>query len=91
MKVLEKGNIKNNWNLECVCSGKGWQQTTKPCYSKMLLEDGDIYQRTYTDMYDCTKEIHYGFVCSECGCFTEILKTLLPIEVMQYARKYEEK
>lgn len=83
MKLKKKGNyVDPNWVLEDVmCTGKGWDQNgKKTCYSIWDLDSEDIVKREYTDVFKSTS-FAYGFICSECHCFTEIDENLIPEQV----------
>lgn len=85
MKVLKKGNYKlQDWSLEVECTGNGWTNNNRPCHSILELEDGDIVKRKY-QRYGCNyPSTSYGFICSECHCFTEIDESLIPKEIKKY-------
>ncbi len=80
MELIEKGNYKlPDWSMEARCTGKGWEQKQKPCYSKWKLEDGDIVKRKNSD-----GEVYYGFICPDCHCFTQLEEKELPTNVKEY-------
>lgn len=89
MKVIEKGNYKEDWSIQLKCTGKEWKQDSKPCHAKLEIEDGDIFFRDYQGYGDTSSERYYGFVCSECGCFTEVESEKIPESVKEFARSYE--
>lgn len=91
MKIIEKGNYKKrDWSIRVECTGYGWKQKHKPCYSILELEDGDIVMRRYGE-WDDEIEIEYGFICPICQCFTEINKDRIPIDVQQYCNEVASK
>lgn len=91
MKKLADG--KNNphiWKTQATCTGAGWDQEGKtPCYSLWEVTAMDIRSRTHTD-YDGSSETYYGFVCPDCGCFTELNTEDIPYDVRSKATKYVE-
>lgn len=86
-KIASAKENPSIWKMEATCTGKGWQQIGTPCYSLFEINATDILKRTHTDMYGDTEE-YYGFVCPDCGCFTEIQKDKIPYDVRSHARKY---
>ena len=77
----------NIWRKEFTCTGVGWHQSNKPCGCLLEIEATDIRKRTHKDISGET-DIYYGFVCCNCGCFTEIPSTVLPSSVKNMATKY---
>lgn len=75
MKVLEKGP---GWSIEQLCTGKG--NGNGGCKSRLLIEKGDIYLTSHTDMvgdtdYFCT------FKCPVCGIETDIKESDVPSSI----------
>ena len=89
MKKLAQG--KNNphlWRTEATCNGKGWDQNGKnPCYALWEVTALDIRKRTHMD-YGGGTDTYYGFVCPDCGCFTELSEKGIPHEVKNNAPVY---
>ena len=92
MKKL--ANAKTNpslWKTTSTCTGKGWIQIgTNPCYALWEIDASDILKRTHTDISGDT-EAYYGFICPDCGCFTEIDVKDIPYEVRSGAKNYAER
>lgn len=81
MQVKEQGDYKMpDWKLEVRCTGRDWEQKQKPCYSLLVVEDGDIVKRSYYE-----DEIAYGCICPVCKCFTEIPEKDIPYNVRKFA------
>lgn len=84
MKVLEKGP---GWSIEQLCTGKG--NGGGGCGSRLLVEKGDVYLTSHTDLAGET-DYFYTFRCSECGVETDIQEKDLPIsirhEILNYKR-----
>lgn len=91
MKIVEKGNYKENWNIRLECTGKNGRQVSKPCHSKLEIEDGDIYFRDYRSYGGSSSERFYGFICPVCGCFTEIEREKIPTIVRDFAKDYNKR
>lgn len=89
MRKIANGNDNpNKWTMQATCTGAGWSQKGRgPCYSLFELDGRDIYKRSHTDYGGCT-DTYYGFICPDCGCFTEIPKEKLPSGVRSNAKKY---
>lgn len=89
MRKLADG--KNNpeiWKTKATCSGAGWNQEGRtPCYSLWEVTALDIRSRRHTD-YGGGTETYYGFVCPECGCFTELNSKDIPYDVRSKAPEY---
>jgi len=89
MKKL--ASVKNNPNIfkmKATCSGRGWDQNGKvPCYALWEITAADVRKRTHTDMSGVT-DVYYGFVCPDCGCFTELDTNKIPSEVRNSAPVY---
>lgn len=76
------------YKIEATCDGSGWDQEGKvPCYQRWEVCASDIYYRNHTDYGGCT-DTYYGFVCPECGCFTELDNRKIPTTVKHNAKKY---
>lgn len=75
MKVLEKGP---GWSIKQFCTGKG--NGGGGCRSKLLIENGDIYLTSHTDMGGDT-DYFYTFRCPICGIETDIPEKDLPISI----------
>lgn len=76
------------FRIKVTCDGKGWDQDGHhPCYALWEATEADIRFRSHMD-YGGTAEIYYGFVCPDCGCFTEIDAKKLPGNVKSKARPY---
>lgn len=89
MEKLANGNENPNvWSLEASCTGEGWNQENKiPCNALFKLNQSDIYKRKYTDISGDT-ELFYGFICPDCGCFTELNASKIPSYVKSIAKDY---
>ena len=88
-KIIDGKNNTSKWKMNATCSGKGWEQGGKtPCQSIFELNADDIIKRNYTDMAQDT-ETYYGFICPDCGCFTELTTSKIPREVRRFAKSYE--
>jgi len=72
MKVLEKGP---GWSIEQYCTGKG--NGNGGCNSKLLVEKGDIYLTSHTDLAGDT-DYYYTFRCPVCGVETDISEKDVP-------------
>ena len=72
MKVLEEGQ---GWSIEQFCTGKG--NGDGGCRSKLLIEKGDIYLTSHTDITGET-DYFYTFRCPVCGIETDIPEKDLP-------------
>lgn len=88
MKMLSDDKVAK-WSVNKVCSGKGWNQETKPCNRLLNVSDYDIQYRDHTDYREGTDR-HYEFTCPICGCFTEIDEKEIPSYAKNNASKYEE-
>lgn len=87
-KIATKYENKNLWKIEVTCDGNGWNQNGKsPCYSLFEVECFDIRKRIHTDISGCS-DTYYGFVCPDCGCFTEISSKKIPFDVRSKAINY---
>lgn len=76
------------FRIQVTCDGRGWNQDGHdPCYALWEATEADIYSRPHTD-YGGSTDIYYGFVCPDCGCFTEINAKYLPSNVKSKARPY---
>lgn len=75
MKVLEEGT---GWSIEQFCTGKG--NGNGGCRSKLLIENGDIYLTSHTDIAGDT-DYFYTFRCPVCGIETDIPEKDLPISI----------
>lgn len=89
MKVIAKAkNNPNIWHDKFTCTGAGWDQDGKiPCGCLLDVQATDIQYRNHTDISGFT-DTYYGFVCCECGCFTEIPIKKIPIQVEKFAKPY---
>ena len=89
MRKLANGNENTKkWSLEATCTGMGWDQLGKtPCNALFELNQGDIYQRKHTDYSGCT-DTYYGFICPDCGCFTELKSSDIPSFVRNTAKNF---
>ena len=89
MRKLADG--KNNpyiFKTEQTCTGRGWDQNGRtPCYSLWEVTATDIKKRTSSD-YTGDAETSYGFICPNCGCFSEIAAKDIPWDVKANAAKY---
>lgn len=90
MKKIANGNENpNQWKIQATCTGKGWNQNHKvPCNALFELNQSDIYFRTYTD-YGGGTDTYYGFICPDCGCFTELNSNDLPSYIKSSAKSYK--
>jgi len=87
-KLADAKNNPDVFKIEHTCTGKGWKQGgRKPCYALWEVAAYDILKRKSMD-YGGGTEISYGFICPECGCFTEIDAAKLPYEVKSNAIEY---
>ena len=86
-KLANASENPNIWKKEVTCTGAGWQQTGTPCHSLFEIDARDIKRRTHTD-YGGGTDTYYGFVCPDCGCFTEIPSKDIPSHVKSNAPKY---
>lgn len=87
-KLADEKNNPQLWKMEVTCSGKGWNQNGKcPCYALWEVTAMDIRKRTHTD-YGGGTDTYYGFVCPDCGCFTEISEKDIPHDVKSHAPAY---
>ena len=75
MKVLEKGP---GWSIEQRCTGDG--NGGGGCNSKLLVEVGDIYVTSNTDMTG-EVEYYYTFKCPVCGVETDIPEKQVPSNI----------
>ena len=91
MRKLAKANQnKNMFRMKATCDGNGWNQNGKtPCYQLWEITALDIKYRSHTDISGVT-DIYYGFVCPECGCFTELDEQNIPSTVKSSAGRYYE-
>lgn len=89
MKVLKRPE-KNQvlWSKEYTCTGRGWIQNGKtPCGCLLSVSITDIRRRFHTDITGET-DSYFGFICSECGCFTEIPYKDIPSELHNMIKDY---
>lgn len=87
-KLADAKENPHIFRTEQTCTGKGWNQNGKvPCYSLWEISAADIMKRTSSD-YSGDTETSYGFVCPDCGCFTEIAANKLPWHVKSNATTY---
>jgi len=87
-KLADAKDNPNIFKIEQTCTGKGWDQGHRtPCFALWEISAVDIFKRKYTDMAGDT-EITYGFLCPECGCFTELNAADLPREVKLHAKEF---
>ena len=77
MKILEKGP---GWNIIQLCTGKG--NGGGGCQSKLLIEKGDIYLTSHTDISGET-DYFYTFRCPVCGIETDISEKDVPYLIKQ--------
>ena len=77
MQILKEG-VSPNWSLEIQCTGHGWQNKNKPCFSVLKLNTDDIVKRSYRRYPSVSSSMSYGFICPKCHCFTEINEFLIP-------------
>lgn len=81
MKVISKGNYKpREWKTKVECLGDWWQNKEKACHSLLEVSASDVVKRVDTWFGDDT-DFCYGFVCSECHCFTVLREFVVPDEV----------
>ena len=89
-KLAEGKDNPNLWKMELTCSGQGWSQGNKtPCYALWEVTALDIKRRSHKD-YGGGTETYYGFVCPDCGCFTEISDKIIPHDIRSHAPAYVE-
>jgi len=69
MKVLKKGRPQKGWSIEAACSGKG--NGAGGCSAKLLVEQGDLFTTSNTDMGGDT-ETFVTFKCPECGVLSDL-------------------
>ena len=87
-QIATRENNPNKWTMQATCTGNGWNQDGKsPCLALFELDAGDIYSRVHHD-YGGGSDTYYGFICPNCGCFTEISDSKLPSYVRANAKKY---
>lgn len=87
-KLADAKDNPQLWKTEATCSGKGWDQSGKiPCYALWEVTAKDIKKRSHTD-YGGGTDTYYGFVCPDCGCFTELPEKDIPHEVRSHAATY---
>lgn len=91
MEVLKKGHYKlKDWFIEVDCTGEGYRNKSKPCFSTLKVEDGDIVLLDYEESGSpgVVYRAHcYGFICCECNCFTEVPEHRIPEVVRDYCTK----
>lgn len=76
------------FKIKVTCDGNGWDQDDHdPCYALWEATEADIYRRSHTDISECT-DTYYGFICPDCGCFTELDAKKLPSRVKSKAKSY---
>lgn len=86
-KLASASENPNIWKIEASCTGAGWQQSRTPCNALYEINATDIKKRTHTD-YGGGTDTYYGFVCPDCGCFTEISESKIPYNVRSHAPMY---
>lgn len=91
MEMTKKGNYKlEDWSLKGIeCTGVTlWNKPKhRPCHSIFTLHDGDIVKYL---PYDDPNDTEYGFICSQCGNFTEISPNLIPYEIKEWCPQIAE-
>lgn len=88
-KICNGTENPNQWKIEATCTGAGWDQNRKkPCNALFELNQRDIYKRTHLD-YSGDSETYYGFICPDCGCFTELKENNIPSYVKSNAMIYK--
>lgn len=76
------------FKIKVTCDGRGWDQDGHdPCYALWEATEADIYCRSSTD-YSGFTDTYYGFICPDCGCFTEIDAKKLPGRIKARAKSY---
>lgn len=68
-KLLQKGH--QSWNKTLECTGKGWSNSNIPCHSTWEVTPNDL-KYTVRTLMDDSKDVYYYFICSICGCKTDI-------------------
>lgn len=81
MKILEEGP---GFSIEQICTGKG--NGGGGCSSRLLVEEGDIYLTSYTDISGVT-DCFYTFTCPVCDAKNDIDYRLVPVRIQYIARK----
>lgn len=69
MKVISKGSGQKGWAVETLCTGAG--NGNGGCGAKLLVEQGDLFQTSNTDIGGDT-DYFATFKCPECGVLTDI-------------------
>ena len=89
MKKLADGKDNQRlWKVEATCTGRGWNQEGKsPCYALWEVSAMDIMKRVHTDISG-DSDTYYGFLCPECGCFTELPSSDVPNFIRTNAKQY---
>lgn len=75
MKILEIGE---GWSIKQICTGRG--NGNGGCNSKLLVEKGDIYLTSHTDLSGET-DYYYTFRCPVCGIETDIPEKDVPYSI----------
>ncbi len=88
MQILKRDDSKlKDWSLEVECTGIGYDNKNKPCYSPLKLEDSDIVKLRQKESLGENASRHwlsYGFICCQCNCFTEIPGYIIPSAIRSY-------
>ena len=89
MKRLATANENPNaFKMQATCDGRGWNQNgRRPCLALWEITANDIRMRKHTD-YSGETDSYYGFVCPDCGCFTELDPREIPLYVRNNAQEY---
>lgn len=76
------------FKIKATCDGNGWNQDGRtPCYQLWEITALDIRKRIHTD-YGGGVDTYYGFVCPDCGCFTELDANEIPPEIKNNTKNY---
>lgn len=85
MKIIQPGGAV--WTKEVKCTGKGWSQDAYPCGAILELDEADIIKRVHA-RYGQEPGTDYGFICPQCGCFTEMEPSDIPHYIRDKARAW---
>lgn len=69
MKVLKPGRKQRGWSIKATCTGSG--NDGGGCGAELLVEQGDLFKTTSTDM-KCETTTYVTFKCCECGVLTDL-------------------
>jgi hypothetical protein len=92
MKKLQTGsNNPKLWKVSATCSSNMWRPNPgqKPCGALWEVNNLDLVARTSTDISG-SSDVSYGFICPDCGCFTELTREELKGANLMFAREYNE-